>query len=384
MNEIKNFFILCSGVDRSILNHAKTDEIKQAGIGATIFFTGIFAFLAAFYAMYTVFFNVWSSLFFGLVWGLMIFNLDRYIVSSMRKRESSFRNILMSLPRIVLAVIISIVIAKPLELKIFESEIKAELITMQQETRKLHEDKLKQRYEGDLTKIDGEIALLKGDIEKSKQNFDALTKDALGEADGTQGSKIRNMGPIYKAKYQAAQEAGTEYEKIKTALTPQITTLETRKNDILKNRDNDLASMEKTNLAGFASRLEAMERISKNSEAIYIAGIFIMLLFIAIETSPIFIKLISERSPYDYVLDKLETEYEMDHKETTFMTKNTVLNKIELEKKITHHQTQKEIEAENELFTHAVNNEVERIKDSSFALKDYLTKGRMINRKPAM
>jgi hypothetical protein len=384
MNEIKNFFILCAGVDKSILSHAKTDEIKQAGIGATIFFTGIFAFLAAFYAMYTVFFNVWASLLFGLVWGLMIFNLDRYIVSSMRKRESSFRNIMMSLPRIVLAVIISIVIAKPLELKIFESEIKAELITMQQETRKLHEDKLKQRYEADLTKIDGEIAVLKGDIDKSKQNFNLLTKEALGEADGSTGSKIRNMGPIYKAKNQAALEARAEYEKTRALVTPQLTALESRKSEILKDRDNDLATMEKTNLAGFASRLEAMDRISQNSEAIYIAGIFIMLLFIAIETSPIFIKLISERSPYDYVLDKLETEYEMDHKETTFMTKNTVFNKIELEKKITQHQTQKEIEAENELFTYAVNNEVERIKDSTFALKDYLTKGRLINRKPTV
>ncbi|HMP30414.1 MAG TPA: DUF4407 domain-containing protein, partial [Saprospiraceae bacterium] len=172
--------------------------------------------------------------------------------------------------------------------------------------------------------------------------------------------------------------AGEEYQKIKNEVTPQLTALELRKSNLLKLRDEELASMEKASLAGFASRLEAMDRISKNSQAIYFAGLFIMLLFIAIETSPIFIKLISERSPYDFVLDKLEVEYEMDHKETTFMTKNTVLNKIEAEKNITKHQTQAEIDAEKELFTHAINKEVERVKDSSFALKDYLTKGRML------
>jgi hypothetical protein len=380
MDKIKNFFLLCSGVDKNLLNHAKTDEIKHAGIGATIFFTGVFAFLASFYALYTVFFNLWASLLFGLLWGLMIFNLDRYIVSSMRKKENLFRNITMSLPRIILAVIISIVIAKPLELKIFESEINAELISMQQETRKLHEDKLKSRYESDITKIDAEIAVLKGEIDLSKTNFDKLTAEALGEADGTGGSKIRNMGPIYKIKNQAALTAGDEYQKTKNEVTPQLTSLETRKNELLKTRDGELASMEKASLSGFASRIEAMDRISSKSYAIYIAGIFIMLLFIAIETSPILIKLISERSPYDFVLDKLEVEYEMDHKETTFMTKNTVFNKIDLEKNITKHQTQQEIEAENELFTHAMKTEVERIKDSSFALKDYLTKGRMINK----
>jgi hypothetical protein len=380
MDKIKNFFLLCSGVDTTLLSHAKTDEIKHAGIGATIFFTGVFAFLASFYALYTVFFNLWASLLFGLLWGLMIFNLDRYIVSSMRKKENLFRNITMSLPRIILAVIISIVIAKPLELKIFESEINAELISMQQETRKLHEDKLKSRYESDITKIDAEIAVLKGEIDLSKTNFDKLTAEALGEADGTGGSKIRNMGPIYKIKNQAALTAGDEYQKTKNEVTPQLTSLETRKNELLKTRDGELASMEKASLSGFASRIEAMDRISSKSYAIYIAGIFIMLLFIAIETSPILIKLISERSPYDFVLDKLEVEYEMDHKETTFMTKNTVFNKIDLEKNITKHQTQQEIEAENELFTHAMKTEVERIKDSSFALKDYLTKGRMINK----
>ena len=36
--------------------------------------------------MFTVFEDVWISAGFGILWGFMIFNLDRYIVSSIKKR----------------------------------------------------------------------------------------------------------------------------------------------------------------------------------------------------------------------------------------------------------------------------------------------------------
>ena len=134
MEKIKHFFWLCSGVHIPMLKKCEVESSKYAGIGATIFFTGIFAALAASYALYTVFDNAWIASLSGLVWGLMIFNLDRYIVSSMRKERNSWREFRTALPRIVLAVLISIVIAKPLEMKIFDKEIQSELIIMEQQT----------------------------------------------------------------------------------------------------------------------------------------------------------------------------------------------------------------------------------------------------------
>ena len=72
------------------------------------------------------------------LWGMMIFNLDRYIVSGMRKKSNFLKEFAMAAPRIVLAVFIGIVIATPLELKLFESEINAELGMMQQELSLIH------------------------------------------------------------------------------------------------------------------------------------------------------------------------------------------------------------------------------------------------------
>ena len=86
---LKQFFILCSGSDTDILKDCSTGEQnKYAGIGATVFFTAVMAFIAASYALYTVFDNLLTSIFFGLIWGMLIFNLDRYIVSTIKKRAS--------------------------------------------------------------------------------------------------------------------------------------------------------------------------------------------------------------------------------------------------------------------------------------------------------
>src|SRR5688500_13748424 len=120
MRNLTSFFIFCSGSDAELLEKCPTEISKYAGIGATIFFTGLFAALAGGYSLYTVFDNVWFAILFGVAWGLMIFNLDRYIVSGIRKEGRPRREFVMAIPRILLAMLISVVIAKPLELKIFE------------------------------------------------------------------------------------------------------------------------------------------------------------------------------------------------------------------------------------------------------------------------
>ena len=61
---LKRFFILCSGADADILEDCSNGEQnKYAGIGATVFFTAVMAFIAATYALYTVFDNYFTAIF---------------------------------------------------------------------------------------------------------------------------------------------------------------------------------------------------------------------------------------------------------------------------------------------------------------------------------
>ncbi len=378
MSSLSSFFLFCSGCDQSILEKTPTERNKYVGIGATVFFTGLFATVASGYALYTVFGNFFSATLFALMWGALIFNLDRYIVSSMKKKDNFIADWSIALPRIVLAVIISLVISKPLELKIFDTEIQSEIVSMQQERRKEHEDLLNARFKSELTRLDNEINQYKSELAAFQKTKDARVGEALAEADGTGGSKIRNMGPIYKAKQQAALLAENEYDAKLKDYTPLIQQKENEKNKLLAQRDDALVKMQQVALTGFASRMEALSRVSAKSHAVYIAGIFIMLLFIAIETAPMFVKVISERSPYDFVLDKIENEFALEHKQITTLRKMEVNHKLALENDTRSHRNETLIKAENEIFTHAIQGEVDEIKKSAHSLKDYLSRGKIL------
>jgi hypothetical protein len=62
--------------------------------------------------------------------------------------------------------------------------------------------------------------------------------------------------------------------------------------------------------------MEALSRISDQSNAIFWANWFIILLFIAIEIAPVLVKLISTRGPYDNLLRMEEHGYKVQETET--------------------------------------------------------------------
>ncbi|MBK7807361.1 MAG: DUF4407 domain-containing protein [Saprospiraceae bacterium] len=361
MNRIASFFIFCSGAVNSVLKRCPTDYNKYQGIGATILFTGIFSALSAGYALYTVFESYVASTVFAILWGMMIFNLDRYIVSGMRKKSNFLKEFAMAAPRIVLAVFIGIVIATPLELKLFESEINAELGMMQQETYKQQDDLLKKRYEVDTKVINDEIALLRGKLSKFDQERTARLSEALSEADGTGGSKIRAMGAIYKAKAKAADKAEQDYQMVYTEINPKLQDEMAKLEALEVKRKTEMENLSRASLTGFASRLKALHRLSATEEAIRIAGFFITILFLIIECSPILVKLISERTPYDQRLDTLETEYHLANLKSVTISRLSTDSQLTFENKTAGFRVSEMINAENEVFAHALRREKEEL-----------------------
>jgi hypothetical protein len=361
MNRLSSFFIFCSGAVHSILKRCPTDYNKYQGIGATVFFTGIFSAISAGYALFTVFNSYVTASIFAVLWGMMIFNLDRYIVSGMRKKNNIFQEIGMATPRIVLAIFIGIVIATPLELKLFESEINAEIGLMQQETYKEQDDLLRKRYDADINAVNKELELLRDNLNKSDALRTSLLADAIGEADGTGGSKIRNMGKIYDLKSSAADKAEGEYQALLADLSPKIEEQKAKLASLEEKRNADLQVLNRASLTGFASRLKALHRLSEKERAIMIAGWFITILFLIIECSPILVKLISERSPYDQRINQLELQYSLANLKETTIQKLATESKLSFENKTAGYRVTEMIEAENEVFAHALRREKEQL-----------------------
>ncbi len=311
MNRIKQFFWLCSGSHIPLLEQAPTEAAKYAGIGATIFFTGIFASLASSYSIYTFTGNIWTSIIIGIVWGGMIFNLDRYIVSSMRKANSWKKEWILAWPRIFLALLISLVIAKPLELKIFEKEINTEISLINDEMLIAKRDSTNDYFRGLVDSHRADINILLLAIANKQKLRDELRAEASVEADGTGGSMRRNAGPIYKIKAANANVADEELKSLTVTIQALIAGKRQLIDSLRKENRKQLAASIYPDYTGFAARLEALERLTDKNVSLGMANAFIILLFIAIETAPVLVKLISSKGPYDYLLEIEEYNHEL-------------------------------------------------------------------------
>ena len=316
MKRVADFFILCSGANTSLLERCPTERSKYAGLGATIFFTGLFAFASAAYALFTVFNNYFIAIALGLVWGLMIFNLDRYIVSSMRKEGRFLRELTAAVPRIIIAIIISVVIAKPLELRIFEKEINPELEVMEQKAYAMQEQEVRNRYSTQAAELRGQKEQLMQEIAEKSSQRDELVKIAQEEADGTGGSKRRNLGPIYKIKKADADKSDAELQQMLTANLANIQVIDSKLtyNDSLMRASLSELRFQKRD--GPAARMEALNTLKTQSLPIWWASVFIMLLVMAVETAPVFVKLISGKGPYDNLLKMEEFKFTAEETES--------------------------------------------------------------------
>lgn len=301
---LKQFFILCSGADRALLDGcSEGEQTKYVGIGATVFFTAVMAFLASAYALFTVFDSIYPALIFGFVWSLLIFNLDRFIVSTIKKRDRFMDEFLQATPRIMLAVIIAIVISKPLEIKIFEKEINTVLLKEKNEMELANKKQVGNYFKSDLDKNKAEIAGLKADILKKEKEVNALYSTYITEAEGTAGTKKLGKGPVYKEKRDKHDASLKEFETLKKTNEAKIAEKEKTGKQLQADLDKKVSQTQPI-IEGFDG---LMARINALNKLPWLPSFFIMLLFLAIETSPIIAKLLAPKGEFDFKQEEAET-----------------------------------------------------------------------------
>lgn len=314
MNDVKKLFWFCSGANLSLLKRCPTESSKYVGIGATVLFTGILAAISAGYALYTVFQSYWGSFFFALLWGSMIFNLDRFIVSSIKKRGEFWQEFKMAIPRLVLAIILALVISKPLELKIFEKEINRKIDSKKSEELIKAKKALNDGFP-EIREREKNIVTLMDEIESKELFRNQKQQEYDFERFGTKTSGttgIAGIGTNAKKKETQLNEAESDLKKTIARNQPKIDQLEIeiKRLNSLKEKEFFNQKPNIDNYDGLAARIDALSVLSSESSSINLANIFLVLLFIAIETAPIFVKLISAKGPYDDLLERHEHSIE--------------------------------------------------------------------------
>ena len=320
MNWFQQFLVICSGSNVHILKKTPSEWNKFAGIGGIVLFTAVFATLSAGYAMFTIFDDIWASVGFAILWGLMIFNLDRYIVSSIKKTGTWWNQILMAIPRLILATFLGIIISKPLELKIFEKEVNKQLNTIIQRNK----TKLQAEMNGRIMQPSGPFDTEKKQIQAKtiayQKSYDSaaveLEKEILGKQSSLTSGKV-GYGTNAKRKAELKEQRRQDLENYQKQIAPRLEYLDKEVSKVYTNieKERDKTEIFEDQFNGFAARLQALDELGKNSAIIGVAAAFIMGLFITLEISPVLIKLISSVGPYDYLLEKTENDFRLYSKE---------------------------------------------------------------------
>lgn len=328
-NWITRMLWKAAGADQYILNKATySDHVKYATLGGIVCSTGFMAAMAGGYAFYVIFSpkvsaisssvdgaltsttdipTVLMSIVFGIIWGLIIFNIDRFIVASTGKGDGTeaitWGEFTGAIPRIIMGIIIAITISKPVELRMFETEINVKLYQKQQElyleTKKIAENQI----QPEIDRVDAEIRELKSEIQTAKEEFVIAENIYLCEMDGSCGSNSRGDGPQTAAKKVRADNLKEDWEDLKLKNGDKIKILESQivtfQNDKLKRFEKAEASANSLN--GLLERINIAHEIAG-----FWVTLFITLLFMAIELTPIFFKMMLIKSPYDFMNDNLK------------------------------------------------------------------------------
>lgn len=338
ISRITRFLWWSAGADEQILEQCPMyDRVKYAGIGGIVFATGFLASISGGYAFYVilsqkngaigddsldVFASILSTIF-GLIWGAIVFNMDRFIISSTGKSESEDiegKEMVQALPRLFIALVLGICIAAPLETRIMKTEITAKLqIEQEAYLNELNEasnknftqkriDKEKER-----TEIQAKIDSYETYFEKRRLEIKEQRNRLELEADGKIAGHAAGRGPGWKDKKENLDKMEAEDAEKRISIQPEIDELKARKANLTKDlikieKEKDLElkknDKEMKNYDGLIRRIRIGHEISP------IISVMITLMLLSIELGPIFFKMMLSKGVYEYLSENKKRKFE--------------------------------------------------------------------------
>lgn len=322
---LMRLFWKACGADRYILERGTySDQIKYFCLGGIVIATGVLAGVAGGYAIYTIFEprgqfalndddingqTLFMAIIFGIIWGLIIFNIDRFIVTSTGKGDGTEKitkqEFYSAIPRIIMGLIIALTISKPIEIRIFQKEIEAALTGEQQtfieerstEIRAKYKENHFNRFDADEEKIVAMEATLRADIKNKEAEMDAE------EAKCPPGSGNLCRGPQWRKLEKERDQLNAQLPFVQDGMNEKLKDLNKTKNEYFEKRDVELKNIEKKaqSMGGLLKRIQLAHHVAG-----WGISIFITLLFIVIELTPIFFKMMLIKGPYDYADENIK------------------------------------------------------------------------------
>lgn len=318
MEIINRTLIYCSGASYTLLNSLEDkialakEKSKYAGLGLSVLLISILSSVSAtFFITYAFstktpnpitgdiefsFSNYYILA--GILWGLIIFSIDRNIIVSIKKTGVLTQELIQATPRIILAIFIGIIISTPLEMKFFEKEIteKVEEIILLDEKGKMA---------GDIIDMKNQVNTAKNNLAKIEQDKIIADQKAIDERNGLGITGEGGYGDKTK-----------ELEAKANLLSPKVIEAQVYFDSLTKkyNSIQNNVSLDVLRKNGTIQRYDGAE---KRIKALYSLSGFhwlISILFIILELTPVLVKLMTKRGIYDEMIDRIDYENEVNQK----------------------------------------------------------------------
>lgn len=339
-SRLMRFFWKAAGGDRYLLERATySDQIKYMCLGGIIVATGAMAGLAGGYAFYTIFSpkteygelvvsapHILMSFVFGIIWGLIIFNIDRFIVTSTGKGDGTEKitkdELIGAIPRIIMGAIIAVTISKPIEIRMFQSEIQAELIKKKGDQESAYKSDVEKRHKGHLDQLDKDIEKLTSELNISYTDYQNELNNVVNVKKCGKGEYCTD-GNHFQT-WIVVKQKRSNWQNIDKKNSPEIARLNAEREATLAIKKKELLKSQSD-----GQKLDGLkERISILHEIAPWISLFVTLLFLAIELTPIFFKLMLSKTTYDYLAenrdDMMKAEYGIEVKYDHYQDKKGV------------------------------------------------------------
>lgn len=355
-----DFMAWLGGGDQALLEQVPQERarfVQMAGVLLTT--AGIAVVSMAFALRDGVKAPLTAAVVLALLWGVVIFNLDRFLVLSMGDTRNRVRLVLITLPRLALAVVLALVISTPLVLRIFASDINQQLFIMQQRASRQQAalisgsgeqqeaDRIKAVINSDEGILNGHLpqSITSPQLQSAQAQVSQLQRHAQSdyqaevtareawqcELDGQNcvgsSGKVGN-GPRAQAKYMEYQQAVKTYDSVQGRLNAalaaenaaqrsfsndmssrvrqiraqaqqELPALQARYQKLESALQGTAANGQKVNNAntGLLAQLQALSEASGQNSSLQAARLAVLALFFLIEILPVTVKFLLNMGP---------------------------------------------------------------------------------------
>jgi hypothetical protein len=305
-NPIREFLLWCAGTNKAALKLSPTEHPNLLGLGGSVLATAIAATASAVVAMTFVLHSLALSVPISLFWGVLIFNLDRWLVAT-AGGTPGWARLLNFAPRLLLTVVISVLISEPLLLAIFRPEVDSQLALNNILRASSTTAQIATSYSKEVAAIDTQQSVLQTEIDHRQSQVSSLAAQIQRELDGANATPSSGVGIQYQTLLAQLKQAESALGATVSRNQADMASLNQQRMALQAVSTQEITNARSTimNDKGLLAHIETLNLLSSERSGISSTIWIVRLMILLVDSMPVLVRLLQSvigRRSYDHIL----------------------------------------------------------------------------------